>query len=689
MNLLKTVIIIFVFACACILYSCASPETSPEASIESNPNYAFANLDPATKYVGDQECAVCHSDIYETYKQTGMGRSFYLPTPENIIEDYEDQNRIHDPKSNYYYEMQQREGGFYQVEYRLNKSGERIHELSRKVDYIIGSGNKARTYLTNENGFLYELPVTWFTEKAAWGLSPGYQVQNRRFSRTVIEGCMNCHNSYSGFEAYSGNRFLDVQHGIGCERCHGPGQDHIDKRFSKVNYGNLESDEIDSSIVNPKHLPVVKQMDVCRQCHLQGKFRILKAGKKDTDFRPGMTLSDVKSVFIEDPLPRGDFSVASHGARFSLSDCFTKSNGRLTCTTCHNPHEPVQWRSREMFNGICINCHAIEALSPTSAIASHRSTDDCISCHMSQGSTSDVVHVNFTDHWIRKDSRPKSDGQEAAKSQEKEMVLREFYEGAGGNADIRMGIAYLNYAEANGNKSSAMNKAVELLNAGLENDPENRDGLLNLSSAYVHLNQDTEAIPLLQKLTENYPDDATAWFALGNILHKTSQLEQAMETYQKSLAIFSKNPIALTNLGNIHAQLERPKAAVDAFRKALRIQEAYLPAHNSLGELYLLTRQDPRTARHHFQNAQKFDPDDFRSLYNLGITDLAEGNPKTAKRYFERVIALNPAFIPAYGSLARIHAQSGEKERAITYLQKILQINPTDQQAQQMLQQLQ
>src|SRR5690242_8441358 len=53
----------------------------------------LALVPPATHsspdgYVDARLCAGCHPSISETYRQTGMARSFYRPRPENTVEDY-------------------------------------------------------------------------------------------------------------------------------------------------------------------------------------------------------------------------------------------------------------------------------------------------------------------------------------------------------------------------------------------------------------------------------------------------------------------------------------------------------------------------------------------------------------------------------------------------------------------------
>lgn len=686
--ILPTVAILLIFGV--LLINKSNNDIFEENIIAPELQYNLLNLNPDVEYVGDEECVLCHSEIFNTFKQTGMGRSFYPPSKESIIEDYIQNNHVFDQKSNLHYQMVLKEGEFFQMEYRLDEKGQRVHELARKVDYIIGSGNHGRTYLTRENGFLYEMPVTWYSDKGIWDLSPGYRSTNYRFSRPIVQGCMNCHNSYADYIQYSGNRYSDVPHGIGCERCHGPGELHIEKRYN-VKFAKSENEVIDSTIVNPKHLSLELQIDVCRQCHLQGEIRVLKDGRKDTDFRPGMRLNDVKSVYISDKLSSGDFRVASHGARISLSVCFLKSGGKLVCTTCHNPHEPVQWLSRNFFNEKCLTCHEMATLSPTNQTADHEPSGDCVACHMRQGATSDILHVNFTDHWIRKEIKTllKADVDSLRRHNESNaLVLKDFFEEKDSAAEIRLGIAYLQYFEEAQRPRKYLDHAISLLTSGLRSNTRHESGLYNLGKAYLHLDRLNEALLQFQKLVNFAPKNALAYLLLGQVLNSLGRLDEAVDVFRTSLNIFSENAIALTNLGNVYSQLGKPTMALNSYKNAMKVQPAYVLAHDSVGELYAYTLQDIETASKHFRKALDLDPDYVRALHNLGNINMSTGSDIKAMKYFERVIEIDPRFAAAYGNLAIIHFLLGQNEEAIRYLRKVLEINPQDVGAKSMLKQL-
>ncbi|MGH9667759.1 MAG: hypothetical protein ACRD9L_25355, partial [Bryobacteraceae bacterium] len=64
-------------------------------------------------YVDSAQCIGCHAQIYETYRRTGMARSFYRPRPRNTVEDYTKKNRFYHKASDTYYAMLQQHGRYY------------------------------------------------------------------------------------------------------------------------------------------------------------------------------------------------------------------------------------------------------------------------------------------------------------------------------------------------------------------------------------------------------------------------------------------------------------------------------------------------------------------------------------------------------------------------------------------------
>lgn len=56
-----------------------------------------ATTGAAPGYLPDEACASCHAELYASYQDVGMARSFTRPRPENLIEDFENNQFYHAP----------------------------------------------------------------------------------------------------------------------------------------------------------------------------------------------------------------------------------------------------------------------------------------------------------------------------------------------------------------------------------------------------------------------------------------------------------------------------------------------------------------------------------------------------------------------------------------------------------------
>src|SRR5437667_11489316 len=72
--------------------------------------------------------------------------------------------------------------------------------------------------------------------------------------------------------------------------------------------------------------------------------RIVRPGRDIFSYRPGERLSSVMISLDYAPKdrPNHEFKIVSQGYRMEQSVCFRKSQGEMTCTTCHDPHRAVQ-----------------------------------------------------------------------------------------------------------------------------------------------------------------------------------------------------------------------------------------------------------------------------------------------------------------------------------------------------------
>ena len=100
-------------------------------------------------YVNDAQCAKCHADIALGFSKHGMGRSFWVPGPDNAIADFsEEGGYYHHERSGLHYRMRMDdEGRVWMRQFEVDVDGVPTEGVELQAHYAVGSGNHARTYL--------------------------------------------------------------------------------------------------------------------------------------------------------------------------------------------------------------------------------------------------------------------------------------------------------------------------------------------------------------------------------------------------------------------------------------------------------------------------------------------------------------------------------------------------------------
>jgi Tfp pilus assembly protein PilF len=387
------------------LLSACGKEAEREPAPPATAAAAFLNQAPGVGYVGRETCRPCHTETWSTFSHTGMGRSWYPLTPDRVIEDWTTHNTFDVKATGLHYRMFRRDGKFFMRQSLVDSKGRETAVDERELTRVVGSGHHSRTYLVAIGDQLFQAPMCWYTKDAVWDLCPGYEENNDHFTREIDRTCVFCHNARMERLPGKRNAYAEpIPQGIDCERCHGPGRLHVD-RWSR---GETPTGEGDPAIVNPRRLEASLRMQICFQCHLGDSKSTERVSRTDAaleDWRPGRPIAAAMVPFRFSETTPHAFGLSAQVDRLLLSRCFTESQGRLECVTCHDPHVTVYRKDRpqDFFTSKCLGCHAVEACrAPASARRATSPPDDCVRCHMRKAEPSDHRHAEFTDHWIRK-----------------------------------------------------------------------------------------------------------------------------------------------------------------------------------------------------------------------------------------------------------------------------------------------
>jgi hypothetical protein len=382
-------------------YSWGQNSKSNNNNKDAHAGFEYRNTAPGVRYVGSDKCRSCHASIYAQYAHTAMGQSTSLPGKLVELGWLNKPTEIFNQKEHRHYQVFAREGRVYQSEYGLDGQGKEIFRHTEELAYIVGTGSNGATPVVRRGNYLFQAPLSYYSAKKTWDLSPNYEVRDLGFSLPVTADCIGCHTGRTqpvvGKEGlYDDPPVLELA--IGCENCHGPGELHVLERQTS----EPALDGPDRSIVNPAKLPFWLADNICMNCH-EGDIRTLQPGKTEADFRPGTPLNDILAILKAPIDPQATESpLLEHYYSMTLSRCYQGSGGKLGCQTCHDPHvQPSPHDAPAYFRDRCLHCHAEKSctLDLKKRIV-QQPEDACSTCHMDRQPALTVSHSTLTDHRI-------------------------------------------------------------------------------------------------------------------------------------------------------------------------------------------------------------------------------------------------------------------------------------------------
>jgi hypothetical protein len=321
-------------------------------------------------YAGPRACAPCHPSEFSGWKNSQMAHAI-MPAAESPF------LRAH-PRMSY-------QRGPYT--YRIDLSGGQAvysvtdgqNTLSIALLWAYGTGVVGQAYVFRANGVYNEAEVAFYPVLGRLDIVAGLvralpPTLQLAFGLPLIpaaaQQCISCHTT----AAVAGGR-LDVQtliRGVTCEACHGPGARHV---AAMEKAGRLIKPAA-TNIFDPVRLDPADLENFCAACHRS-------------------------SLLVEREGLHGLDTVHYEPYRLEMSQCWIMSQ-RLTCITCHNPHQPLQ-QNPVGYDSACLSCHSAR---PSSAMALPAAKTcpvaarNCVTCHMPECRLP-LSPFSLSDHFIR------------------------------------------------------------------------------------------------------------------------------------------------------------------------------------------------------------------------------------------------------------------------------------------------
>ncbi len=340
------------------------PASGQISSIQRwNPRKVPANA----VFMGDKVCGECHKKMVASHGESAMAIAMEPIATSKVLSGHPQLTMRVGP---YSYEIKRNgQQSFYSV-----TDGK--DTISLPIAYAFGQGKMGQTYLLQRDGKFYESLVSFYNEPKGLDFTIGAprtippsltEAVGRLLPDHEVANCFSCHAT--GAVSGSQLQLEKFVHGVRCESCHGPGDRHVTaikegESGSKLifNPGRLSGDELTQQF--------------CASCHRgSDEFSLLKS----------MEINNVRF----------------QPYRIFHSKCYSDDRN-ISCTACHNPHEPLKENNAAYYDTKCLACHSLKgkpvaAGGPSSCPVAVK---DCTSCHMPKIEVK-AAHFKFTDHYIR------------------------------------------------------------------------------------------------------------------------------------------------------------------------------------------------------------------------------------------------------------------------------------------------
>lgn len=623
-------------------------------------------------YVGPQACAECHAERVAQLHGSKHFRTCRLPEPEAMPAGFgPGRGTFAAPKLPLRFEMTRVGDDFFQTAIRQTSAGEQ--RTRSRIGLVLGAGSGDDVYLAwHGEDRLFELPVVWLHSLQRWGASPIDPYRSGDYSREMTARCMECHNTWFAYTPGSVNRYKPDSFvlGVSCEKCHGPGRDHVAYHQAHPDAGSAQS------IVHPGRLGRVRQLEVCTQCH----GNAVKERGPFLRYRPGEPLDSYYDTHVTEY--NEDDHVANQIKYLNESKCFQKCD-TLTCITCHDPHQSRPLSGSGSVQDSCLKCHQPADCGDQQRLPA-AVRDNCVGCHMPQYIKINVIFQTEDDNYVPPLTR--SQHRIAIYPAARQEVLLAWHRTQPGDESREQAERLISslvahwLGEAEGyRRQYRYFAAIAALReaARFDSGPEVRDKLHETVTIQERLDADwfealhqidtgqfTSAIETLRTILKIKPNWAQAHGKLGTACAVTGQRESATEHLQAVVKLDPFNGYGEAMLGWLAYLDGRDEEALEYYRRADQIGPYDAQLHFRIG-LALARLDRLPEAVEHFQLSLEIDPKRADSCWSLSLVLRKQGRLREAVRLARRAARLTDyRELEVLVTLAETCAEAGNTQEA-------------------------
>lgn len=317
-------------------------------------------------HVGSQVCQGCHTQEFADQSTSGHAGALHQAAKHPLA-------GLFSPA------LPLRRGQHFRFDFQMATDGYGVRvsgpqaSVDIPIEWAFGSGEQAVTFVSRISKDWYlENYFSYYAAIKSLGPTPGQEIlrpekleeavgllYKTTDPNTGIVGCFECHST-GPVSIDQDGEVLPAELGVRCEVCHGPGSLHVKTGAKQL-------------ILNPKRMSASQLNEFCGRCHR-------------APGSPG-TVTDWNN----------EWNIRHQPIYLSQSACFSKSQGALSCLTCHQPHEALRQNDASFYAERCLACHDAQT-QPPAPVCETASESSCIDCHMPR--VSPQAYLQFTNHWI-------------------------------------------------------------------------------------------------------------------------------------------------------------------------------------------------------------------------------------------------------------------------------------------------
>lgn len=285
--------------------------------------------------------------------------------------------------------------------------------------------------------------------------------------------------------------------------------------------------------------------------------------------------------------------------QMETSRCYQKSEGRLGCVSCHDPHSvPSEAETVGFYRSRCLSCHGpghVECSLPATSEKRKEVADSCIACHMPRVPTNNVPHTAATDHRVMK--VPTS----SAPAESKTEVVSVFREGNYRWSELEMNRArgiYLSRLVERRADTGLARDCLDLLGPVVAANPDDIDSLHAIGVAYWSQGDLQNAERHWDRILMIDPNNERALANLSIICHDAGVFEAALVYLDNLLEVNPYRPELYGRRAHILGRLGRVDEGLETAQKVLQMDPSILQMHGWLAETYEALGDHEKSHKH-------------------------------------------------------------------------------------------